>query len=139
MSRKNIILLVLFLVIISCLVVVFLYTQNKNLTKSAEERTAEQIRQAQVMTELNSFTPPPSTETPQDVMKQLNSFKVSNSKTTTNTTGKNTSNTKTQQASGSGATTTPKTQTQVMQELNSFQPPAKSSSDTLKSLNSFNP
>ncbi|MFA6585909.1 MAG: hypothetical protein WCS86_01985 [Candidatus Paceibacterota bacterium] len=142
MSRKNIILLVLFLVVISCAVGVYLYIENQNLTKNTEERTAEQktaeqLRQEAVMTELNSFKlDPANVKTETEVTKELNSFKAPTVlSTTTGTVDDNSSNVGVK----SKTQTKPKTEAEVMNDLNSFKAPDINQNDILNSLNNFKP
>ena len=86
------------------------------------------------MTELNSFERDSTDiKTEQEVVKELNSFEAPITTTTTTTTNKNFSNITTP------APVKPKTAAEITQELNSFKAPAKKSSDTLNSLNNFNP
>ena len=72
-------------------VALYLYIENKNLTKNTEQRTIEQNA---VMTELNDFKREPvSTKSIQDTTKELNSFKSSITTTNTATTNNNSSTT----------------------------------------------
>ncbi len=123
MSRKNIILLVLLLIVISCSIALYLYIQDKNLTKNIEQINLEQkMHEDAVRVELNNFKDG-STKTEKEVIKELNSFKAPEAETNTTVTNTSTNNTNT------GTTTTPpvkpKTEAEVIQELNSFKAPPK--------------
>jgi len=115
MSRRNIILLVLLLVLISLSIAFYLYVQNQNLTKSAE-----QIRQEAVMTELNNFKLPDSSKTAAEITKELESFKIP---ITTIVTPK--TNITTTPSITSTTTEKPKTAESVTKELESFKIPPK--------------
>lgn len=151
MSRKNIILLVLFLILISTSIAFYLYIKNQELAKKAED--AEKAAHVDaVMTELKNFKSdsPARTMSKEEILKELNSFKPSvvtdkntnkASASSVNTTKTNTNTSATTSASipvAPKSEVKPKTKEEVFQELNSFKAPAKSSSsNTTNLLNSY--
>jgi len=130
MSRKSIILLVLLFVFICLCVALYLYTENKNLTQSTAQKTAEQTQQDAVTKELNSLKLNPNTViNEQEVSKELNLLKTPTADTYTSN-----GSTDTQTASPSSAQVN-----KVSDQLNSLKASGKnlSSDEVLKMLNSL--
>jgi len=139
MSRKYVVFLFSFLLLVLFSIILYIYLKNQNLADDAKKREADRLRQEIVLKELNSFKLD-STEikSQQEVVQELNSFKMPSTIVETNKTSADNNVNNTTEIPK--IKEKPKTQAEVLKELNSFQPPPDlSKNETVNSLNDFNP
>lgn len=114
MSRKNIILLVLFLILVSLSVVFYLYIKNQELQNPSNIQKAEENKQVELLNELKSLRKDSGIVIDgQAELKKLEALRNAISNTTSNTTG----NTSTKTNTTPKTEVKTKTPTELLEEL----------------------